>query len=80
MAEENRTARPWDLFNKSLGRVETEIATQRLDICKQCPEYIKATHQCKECGCIMNLKTKLPHAACPLHKWEAVKLQYKEEN
>jgi hypothetical protein len=72
VSEKNRTARPWDLLNKSIGRVETEIAEKRLDICKACPKYISATHQCKECGCIMNLKTKLPNASCPLHKWEQV--------
>lgn len=71
-------ARPWDLLNKNIEHVETELANTRLDICKACPEYIKATHQCKKCGCIMNLKVKLPHASCPLHKWEAVEVDFKE--
>jgi hypothetical protein len=66
---ENRPARPWDLFNKKIGRVEGETAQKRLDICTSCPELIKATHQCKQCGCIMNLKVKLPNASCPLGKW-----------
>lgn len=69
--EEIRPARPWDLFNKKIKRVEEVVAEQRLSICKACPEYIKATHQCKECGCIMNLKVKLPHAQCPFDKWLA---------
>lgn len=62
-------ARPWDLFNKNIGRVGEEIHKERMSICNQCPELIKATHQCKKCGCFMNLKTKLPNADCPLGKW-----------
>lgn len=79
MTENTRAARPWDLFNKNIGRVENELAAERLDICKGCDRFIKSTSQCKECGCIMKLKTKLPNASCPLHKWEAVQISYKEE-
>lgn len=68
----DRPARPWDLFNKNIGRVETEIAEKRFAICKECPAYVKLTHQCKECGCVMNAKTKLPNASCPLNKWGQV--------
>lgn len=74
-----RPARPWDLFNKNIGRVETDIAEKRLEICRNCDKFIKATTQCKECGCIMKLKTKLPNAFCPIHKWEAVTDLYKGE-
>jgi hypothetical protein len=27
----------------------------------------------------MKLKSKLPNASCPLHKWEAIQISYKEE-
>lgn len=74
-----RPARPWDMFNKNLGRVETEIAEKRLSICKACDKYIKLTHQCIECGCIMNAKTKLPNASCPLNKWGTVSVSFTEE-
>lgn len=78
-----KKARPWDLFNKNIGRVTDEIGTQRLSICKSCPEFINATNQCKECKCFMTLKTKLPNAECPLKKWGKVdisttKIGYKE--
>lgn len=73
-----RPARPWDLFNKNIGRVETVIAADRLAICKQCPKLLP-TGNCTECGCFMSAKTKLPNAYCPLHKWEAVSVSYKEE-
>lgn len=80
MTENNeRPARPWDLFNKNIGRVETVIAKQRLAICEECPRFIKKTTQCKECGCIMKLKTKLPNSSCPLGKWNQEKISYKEE-
>lgn len=75
----DRPARPWDLFNKNLGRVETEVAAERFAICKECPELIQATSQCKECGCLMTAKTKLPNAECPLGKWGQVRISYKEE-
>jgi hypothetical protein len=75
----DRPARPWDLFNKNIGRVQTEIAEQRLAICKECPELVSATSQCKKCGCLMNLKTKLPNASCPIGKWDRVTNIHKEE-
>jgi len=75
----DRPARPWDLFNKNIGRVETDIAEKRLDICKDCDKFIKATTQCKECGCVMKLKTKLPNASCPLGKWDVVVNLHKGE-
>jgi hypothetical protein len=75
----SRPARPWDLLNKNLEKVGSEVSEQRLAICKECPEFIKLTSQCKECGCIMNLKTKLPNASCPLKKWDIVRVGFKEE-
>ena len=69
---ENRPARPWDLFNQKIGRVSIEIAKDRMAICEACPELIKATKQCKKCGCLMHLKTKLPNASCPIGKWPEI--------
>lgn len=74
-----KKARPWDLLNKNIEMVEGPLADARLDLCKACPEYIKSTHQCKKCGCIMNLKVKVPHATCPLGKWGAVRLALDKE-
>jgi hypothetical protein len=71
----NVPARPWDLFNKKIGRVPVDIAAERFEICKACPRYVKSTHQCLECGCIMNLKVKLPNAECPLGHWGQVDLE-----
>lgn len=61
--------RPWDLLNPNTEYVDEEISNTRFEICKACPRLIQATNQCRECGCFMNLKTKLEKATCPLHKW-----------
>lgn len=68
----NKSATPWDLYNKKVGRVVESVAKERLEICKGCEHYINLTSQCKKCGCVMFAKTKLPHAECPIGKWEAV--------
>jgi len=67
-----RSAKPWDLLNPNIGRVSDELAVERLSICQNCPSYKKRLKQCKECGCIMPAKVKLPNAFCPLGKWSAV--------
>lgn len=81
MSEEEKVkkARPWDLFNKNIGRVDEELAKSRLAICHECPHLIKVTKQCKKCGCLMDLKTKLPHAECPIGKWGPVKNLHHEQ-
>jgi hypothetical protein len=61
--------RPWDMINPNVEHVSEEVAKQRFDICKSCPELVKLTHQCKKCGCFMSLKTKLEKAECPIGKW-----------
>ena len=77
--ENNRPARPWDLFNKNIGRVEQKIQETRFAICLQCPELIKITSQCRQCGCIMKAKTKLPNAKCPIGKWDVETIPYTKE-
>jgi hypothetical protein len=44
------------------------VQTQRYEICKTCPSFT-LLKTCKECGCIMPLKTKLANTSCPLAKW-----------
>lgn len=69
-----RQVRPWDLLrSKKEGeageRASKEKQEKRMSICQECPRFVKLTSQCLECGCIMNLKTKLEHATCPIGKW-----------
>lgn len=61
-------SRPWHLLDKA-NYVEEDLAKERLEICKACPELIKLTTQCKKCGCFMSAKTKLKMASCPIGKW-----------
>lgn len=77
--DKGRKARPWDLFNKNVGRVPIEIETERMSICEDCDRLIKATKNCKECGCFMTAKTKLPNAECPLGKWGKIKIDITKE-
>lgn len=74
-----RQARPWDLFNKNIGRVSEKIHAERMAICVECPELIQLTKTCKKCGCFMDAKTKLPNAYCPIGKWQSVEISFKEE-
>jgi hypothetical protein len=61
-------AKPWHLLNKD-NYIDQKIADQRFSICLECPRLIKKTKQCRECGCFMELKTKLYNAYCPIGKW-----------
>jgi hypothetical protein len=65
----NSQVGPMDLLNPNTVWASDEKSEERYSICKACPELIKLTKQCKKCGCIMNKKTKLELATCPLGKW-----------
>jgi hypothetical protein len=62
--------RPWDIINPKIEKLPKKEYQKRLDICLGCDRLIKSTKQCRECGCFMNIKTQLPHASCPLGKWD----------
>jgi hypothetical protein len=74
---ENKKARPWDIFNKNIEKVGETISKERMSICNACTELLP-TGNCKKCGCFMSLKTKLPHAFCPLNKWGTLQIGYEE--
>jgi hypothetical protein len=61
--------RPWDLLNPAVENCTDTEQKTRMDICNGCPELIDLTKQCKKCGCIMPLKTRLKKAVCPIGKW-----------
>lgn len=67
--KEKNGVTPLDLLNPATEAAAPELAESRMSICKSCPEYFKATTQCKQCGCFMAAKTKLNMAKCPLGKW-----------
>jgi RNA polymerase-binding transcription factor DksA len=61
-------AKPWHLLNQS-NYAEDSVSSYRYQICSSCDELINLTKQCKKCGCVMTMKTKLQVASCPLGKW-----------
>ena len=61
-------SRPWDALNPA-EYADSELADSRYKICLECPRLIRATKQCRECGCFMAIKTKLATAQCPIGKW-----------
>ena len=66
---EKRSVKPWDILNPSKHHTTDEEADKRYNICKECPEFISATKQCKKCGCFMAIKVKFEEAFCPVGKW-----------
>lgn len=60
--------RPWHVIYKD-HYVNDLVLESRLNTCRQCPEFIKLTTQCKKCGCVMKLKGLLKEATCPIGKW-----------
>lgn len=49
-----------------------EDRIQRAAICQKCEWYIRSTKQCKNCGCLVNLKVAIAKEECPVGKWHAV--------
>lgn len=60
--------RPWDTLNPK-NYTDEDTARKRINICEGCSRYRMQTRQCRECGCLMILKTKLTDAVCPIGKW-----------
>ena len=48
---------------------EEKEALRKLEICLACPELKQPQRQCSVCGCMMDKKTKMVGASCPLKKW-----------
>ena len=55
---------------KSVLLHDSAIIEARLAECYDCEHFIKATSQCKKCGCFMKVKTRIATARCPIGKWE----------
>lgn len=57
-----------------IDQATEEQKLERLKICRTCEHrrFMKGIIQCKKCGCIMNMKTGLAKAKCPLDKWGPV--------
>lgn len=67
--KEKNGVTPLDMLNPQTKHSSDALAKSRIEICKQCPDLISLTTQCKRCGCFMSAKTKLEAAKCPIGKW-----------
>lgn len=67
--KEKNGVTPLDLLNPRTKYASEGLAISRMVICRDCPELITKTVQCKQCGCFMSMKTKMEAAKCPLGKW-----------
>lgn len=52
-------------------KMKTNLANDRLNICKNCPSKLHTTmgDVCEECGCILDAKTRVKDEECDLDKW-----------
>lgn len=59
----------WAWARNGFKLEEEQVATARFEMCKVCPYLKKENTQCILCGCLMDKKTKISGASCPLKKW-----------
>lgn len=58
-----------EIIKGKLTLAEGELARERIKVCEDCEAFGKMLRQCAVCHCIMDLKTKILSAKCPLDKW-----------
>jgi hypothetical protein len=63
------SVKPWEVLNPDTDWVSDEVRNARYSICKSCPEFLVLTTQCKQCGCVMKIKSGMEKATCPIGKW-----------
>ena len=42
---------------------------EKYAFCLECDRFKRLTKRCKECGCFMPLKVRVPGLHCPIGKW-----------
>ena len=47
----------------------TELASQRMSVCRSCPWFVSKGQRCAKCGCVVPLKTYFEEEKCPINKW-----------
>jgi len=52
-----------------MGPGSLKLKEIRIEICKTCEHFVSHMF-CKECCCILEIKTLLPSSECPLGKWK----------
>lgn len=61
-------AKPWDYIDPN-KRASKEVYKSRINICEGCEHLIPLLKQCFKCGCLMEIKTRITDAQCPIGKW-----------
>lgn len=51
--------------------VDEKIKLDRLNICKSCEYFNESLHQCRHCGCFLQIKTSWASEKCPIDKWNS---------
>ena len=46
-----------------------DLMETRMPLCNLCPNKIKLTNTCKECGCFLPAKTRVKDEQCPIDLW-----------
>ena len=60
----------WKWARSGFKLEDEQVAISRFQICLTCPYLKKETKQCTLCGCMMEKKTKIMGASCPVQKWK----------
>lgn len=55
------------------------MSEDRLNICRSCEHFEEITSRCKQCGCFMEIKTRIPFVECPVGKWGKMEEESKED-
>lgn len=50
--------------------VPENVQQERYQICLGCEHFYSLLKNCKICGCVMPLKTRLKNQSCPIKKWD----------
>jgi|DEB0MinimDraft_6_1074348.scaffolds.fasta_scaffold00207_3 hypothetical protein len=62
-------------FENKLSKLKADILCNeeehkaRVETCLKCEHYSKEMQMCKQCWCIVPLKTKVKGFHCPVNKW-----------
>jgi hypothetical protein len=52
-----------------LPRAHQTLASQRLAICRACPQYVPDSERCGACGCHLRTKVAWELSRCPEQRW-----------
>jgi hypothetical protein len=61
------------------SNVSDNIKANRLNTCKSCEHFNQSLHQCKLCGCFLQIKTSWATEKCPIDKWPQELIQSQQQ-